>query len=195
MSVSGESRNWSPLVAELVELAQVWNRSLHRLVHLAVEFAESTEWVLAGAPTAAHHLSHLAEVEEFTAREWIRIGRKLRMLPASADAFDAGELSYSKLRTLTRVATAENERELLPVALEHPASELGRALAAWIGRHSNPEDLDGHQRQQRSIRERVQPDGMVTVTMQLPPLVAGALTSAITGQVMRSRRRYASAGA
>lgn len=185
----------SPLADEFIELARVWSRSLHRIVYLAVEFADSAEWVLAGFPTAAHHLGALGDVEACTAREWIRIGRRLRELPASAGAFDAGHLSYSKLRTLTRVATPENEKELVALALSVPAGDLAGALAAWLGRNSEPKDLDAHHQRQRAIRERVQPDGMVTVTMQLPPLVAGAWSAAITGQVMRSTQRYASADA
>lgn len=185
----------SPSADEFVEWARAWSRSLHRIVYLAIEFADSSEWVLAGSPTAAHHLAAIADVEMCTAREWIRIGRRLRELPASADAFDSGELSYSKLRTLTRVATPENEAELLAIAVDVPAGELARALAAWIGGNSKPNDLEAHHQRQRAVRERVQPDGMVAVTMQLPPLVAGAWSAAITGQLMRSKRRYASADA
>ncbi len=56
-----------PLSAELVEVTGRWSESQHRIVGLAATFADSTEWV--------------------------RIGRQLRDLPATADAFDAGRLS------------------------------------------------------------------------------------------------------
>ena len=81
------------LAAELREVAAIWSQSQHRLVVLAAEFADSAEWVLDGSPTAAQWLAAVADVEACTTREWIRIGRLLRSLPATADAFDTGRLS------------------------------------------------------------------------------------------------------
>src|ERR1700694_2277463 len=40
------------------------------------------------------------------ARERVRVGRRLAELPAITAAFSTGVLSYSKVRALTRVATA-----------------------------------------------------------------------------------------
>ncbi|MFT5202747.1 MAG: 5-methylcytosine-specific restriction endonuclease McrA [Candidatus Aldehydirespiratoraceae bacterium] len=185
----------APLTEEFRSLADVWRRSLVRIVRLASAFADSPEWVVGGWPTAANALSAIADVEASTAREWIRIGRQLLALPASADAFDRGDLSYSKLRTLSRVATSANEAELLEIALRTPAGELGRALAAWMNRNSEPEELDSHHQRQRSITERVEPDGMTSVTMRLPPLVAAAWSAALTVEVMRTTRRPAHASA
>ena len=122
----------SPLATKLRETAGVWARSQYELVILAAEFADSGEWVLDGAPTAASWLSDIADVETCTTREWIRIGRCLAVLHASAAAFEAGELSYSKIRTLTRVATVENEAELVALAKTVSAADLGRAIAAWL---------------------------------------------------------------
>ena len=185
----------TPLTDEFRSLADVWSRSLVLIVGLAAEFADSAEWVLADSPTAAHRLGEIADVEVATAREWIRIGRQLRSLPASADAFESGGISYSKLRTLTRIATAENERDLLEIARRVPAGDLGRALAAWTRRSLDPAELDAHQQRRRSIRERVEPDGMTTVTMSLPPLVAGAWTAALTTIVMQGCGRQTRASA
>ena len=44
-----------------------------------------------------------------SAREHVRVARALPGLPLVRDAFAHGELSYTKVRALTRVATAENE--------------------------------------------------------------------------------------
>ena len=129
---------------------------------LAAEFADSHEWVIAGSPTPAHWLAHTADVEVCTAREWIRIGKKLHTLFNIAEAFSDGIISYSKVRTLTRVATPANERELLEIALTVPAGELGRALAAWLCRNSTPEEVEAHQHAQRSVKWRTEPDGMTT---------------------------------
>ena len=184
------------LVDELRSLIGAWSRSLHRIVVLAAEFADSTEWVRAGSPTAAHWLADTADIDVSTAREWVRVGRRLRELPASADAFAAGALSYAKVRTLTRIATADNEGELIAIATEVPAGALSGAYAAWVARNADSDELAEHQHRSRSVRRRVQPDGMVTFTMNLPPLVAGYLDAHLGSWVMKARsRRGASADA
>ena len=49
------------------------------------------------------------------AREHVRVARALGTLPALAEALGRGELSYAKVRALTRVATPETEARLLAV--------------------------------------------------------------------------------
>ena len=124
-----------------------------------------------------------------TAREWIRIGRRLRDLPAIADAYADGRLSYSKVRTLTRVATPESDAELTDLAVPVPAGDLGPAIAAWMNRHSTPEEITAHHHRHRSVKWRTGPDGMVTFTLRLPPHLAAVLISLLTTLVMRTRPR------
>ena len=50
------------------------------------------------------------------AREKVRVARALEQLPEIADAFAKGELWYSKVRAMTRVATPANEHVLVHVA-------------------------------------------------------------------------------
>jgi len=177
-----------PLGSQLAEVAQRWAESQFRLVTLAAEFADSTEWMLE-SPTAAHWLAHAADVEPCTAREWIRIGHKLRDLPLIAAAIEARAMSYSKVRTLTRLATPDNEAELLAIAVDVPAAELGRALAVWFRDNNDPEDLEAHQHTLRSMKWRTEADGMVVFTLRLPPLLAGILIATVTSMVMRGRPR------
>lgn len=185
--VASPVRSVGPLSEELVAVAGQWARNQHRIVVLAAEFAQSSEWIEAESPTAAHWLAGLADVEVCTAREWVRTGRKLADLPLIAAAFAAGQLSYAKVRTLTRVAQPLVEAELLDLATKVPAGELGRALAAWLNRNCDPEDLAEHHEQQRSVTWRHEPDGMVTFTLRLPPLLAGTLIAWLTTWVMTKR--------
>jgi len=175
------------LTDRLAEIIETWARSQYELVVLAAEFADSPERAVTGSPTAAHWLAAIADIEPCTAREWIRIGKKLQGLPATADAFKRGEISYSKVRTLTRLATSDNEHELLDIATTTTAADLGRALAAWLHRNSEPEDLAAHHHRQRSVKWRTEPDGMVHFNLQLPPLLAGLLITFLTTWVMRTK--------
>lgn len=176
-----------PIAHRLRRAASLWARSQHELVTLAADFADSGEWVLDGSPTAAHWLAAVADVETCTTREWIRIGRALRTLPATADAFAAHQISYAKVRTLTRLATPENETELLDIARTTPANHLGRAPAHWLNRTTDPATLDDHQQRRRSVTRRTEPDGMTVYTCRLPPLTAGHFDAALTARIMRSK--------
>ena len=65
------------------------------------------------------------------ARESLRVAEELRELPVIRAAFERGELTYAKVRALTRVATAESEESLLELAGVLTASQLERALRAF----------------------------------------------------------------
>ena len=116
-----------PIATELATLTDTLARCQWRIVYASAAFADSDEWVAAGAPTPAHYLAGLADVEVCTAREWIRVGRCVRTLPATADAFAARRLSYAKVRALTRFATPENELELIALA-ERIAEHTGQPV-------------------------------------------------------------------
>ena len=66
-----------------------------------------------------------------TAREHVRIARRLGDLPRIGAAFRGGVLSYAKVRALTRIAEPETEEELLQLALNLTAAQLERAVRAY----------------------------------------------------------------
>ncbi len=59
------------------------------------------------------------------------MARRLPELPLIHEAFSRGELSYAKVRALTRVATAENEEELRELASFMTAAQLERSVRAY----------------------------------------------------------------
>ena len=61
-----------------------------------------------------------------TAREKVRMAKRLVVLEKVEAAFARGELSYAKVRALTRVANPENEEELLAFAIKYSATHLER---------------------------------------------------------------------
>ena len=65
------------------------------------------------------------------AREYLRVAEVLQELPATRAAFARGELTFTKVRALTRVATASSEEGLLELAGALTASQLERALRAF----------------------------------------------------------------
>ena len=136
---------------DLNDALTTWSTSQRTVIGLAADFADSGEWMPTSAASAAHWIADVADIEVCTAREWIRVGRRLRVLPLIADLFEADELSYSKVRTLSRVANPENEQQLAAIAADVPAGALPWAITAWLHRTSNDAELERHQHEQRSV--------------------------------------------
>jgi hypothetical protein len=81
--------------------------------------------------TCAQWLAWRCGLTPRTAREHVRIARSLGRLPVIRSAFGSGQISFAKVRALTRVADPANEESLLELALELTAAQLERALRAY----------------------------------------------------------------
>ncbi len=75
------------------------------------------------------------------ARERVRVARALAELPKISAAFEAGTLSYSKVRAMTRVATPENEDFLLHIA-KHGTAYHVETLVRKYRRVQTQRDVD-----------------------------------------------------
>src|SRR5882672_6994931 len=91
---------------EIAELSAHLDAATARLLELIREFDARGGWNT-GFSSCAAWLSWRVGLEPGTARERVRVARALATLPRLAEALARGELSYSKVRALTRVATAE----------------------------------------------------------------------------------------
>ena len=59
------------------------------------------------------------------------MARALATLPRLAEALARGELSYAKVRALTRVATPETEERLLAIGRAGTAEHVERIVRGW----------------------------------------------------------------
>jgi len=175
------------LRAAVVAAGRRWSASQRQLVQLVAQLNASGEWAMDGSPTCAHWVADALDVEVSTAREWLRIGRLLAERPRIDAAFEEGRLSYSKVRTLSRVATAANEEELCALAEQVPAGRLGHALAAWLVRHETSEETEVRQHAARYFSWRTEPDGMVVGYFRLPPVAAATITTPVDALVLQQR--------
>ncbi len=137
-------------------------------------------WAAIGIKSCAHWLSWRCGLGLRTAREHLATAHALESLPAIRAAFAAGELSYSKIRAVTRVATPDTESFWLNHAYHCTASQLDRLAAATHAATTSPTK----QRNTRHLTLRTDPDGMLRITAVLPPddaaLVLAALDAAGT---------------
>ena len=81
-----------------------------------------------GYTDTAEFLDHRCGITRVAAREKLRVARRLAVLEKVEDAFAKGEISYSKVPALVRVARPDTEEELLEFACKFPASVLERRL-------------------------------------------------------------------
>src|SRR5260370_26651075 len=93
---------------EIAQLSAHLDAATARLLDLTREFDARGGWNH-GFRSCAHWLAWRASMDLGAARERVRAARALGSLPRLADAFARGELSYAKVRALTRVATPETE--------------------------------------------------------------------------------------
>ena len=68
------------------------------------------------------------------AREKVRVAHALENLPRVSAAMERGQLSYSKVRALTRVACAATEEYFLDIALHGTASHVERLVRGYRAR-------------------------------------------------------------
>lgn len=170
---------------EVVEAARRWSGSQHHLVRSICELDRSGEWALDGARTCAHWVARALDVESCTAREWLRVGRALKSLPAVDAALAEGRISYSKARQLTRVATAKNQTELLGITERTPADKLCRELARWLASQEEPEETERRQRAARSLTWRTEPDGTILLSLRMTPAAASVVMTAVDTWIVR----------
>ncbi|MDD1678925.1 MAG: 13E12 repeat family protein [Methanomicrobiales archaeon] len=99
---------------EIAELSAHLEAATARLLDLIRDFDRRGGWN-GGFRSCAHWLSWRVGLDLGAAREKVRVARALGTLPRLAQALARGELSYAKVRALTRVATPETEERLLGV--------------------------------------------------------------------------------
>jgi hypothetical protein len=116
---------------EITVLAAQIHAITQRFLAMIAEFDRLRGWELAGYRDCAHWLSVRTGIDRGAAQEKVRAARALVRLPLTREAMGRGELSFSKVRALTRKATPESERELLELARGVTTAQLERTLRAW----------------------------------------------------------------
>jgi hypothetical protein len=156
------------------------NSATYELLVMIREFDERAGWTQWGLDNCAEWLAWRCDLSMTTAREKVRVAHALKLLPLISQAFSTGELSYSKVKAMTRVANRDNEQQLLEFALRHTAvtvaercrelrcgseSSIGTTQRAWAN---------------RSLRVRRDVErNLMTITVELPLESAELLDKAL----------------
>src|SRR5438309_12078718 len=118
------------LGAEIAALSAHLDAATAHLLDLIREFDVHAGWNT-GFRSCAHWLNWRVGLDMGAARERVRVARALGTLPLLAQALANGELSYAKVRALTRVATPETEARLLAVGRAGTAAHVERIVRGW----------------------------------------------------------------
>jgi HNH endonuclease len=113
------------------------------------------------------------------AREKVRVARALEQFPVISVGMATGQLSYSKVRAITRIATPECEQALVDMALAGTTNHVERIVSAY--RRAEPIAVEREQVQhaRRSLRHHIDDDGSVVITVRLAAEAGTAVLSAI----------------
>ena len=165
---------------EIAELSAHLDAATARLLDLIREFDAREGWNT-GFRSCAAWLSWRVGLDAGTARERVRVARALGTLPLLAAALARGELSYAKVRALTRVATPETEERLLAVGRAGAADHIERIVRGWRRVDRNAEARETARRHtSRALHVYQDEDGMVTLRGRLAPEVGALLVQALT---------------
>jgi hypothetical protein len=137
-------RSVDELDAAIGRLVREQNAECHRLLVLVREFDDRFGFTKWSFKTCAEWLAWRSGISLSAAREKVRTAQALRRLPAIAAAFAKGELSYSKVRALTRVAHEHDEDLLLAYARESSPAQVEQRCRQL--RHARPESVHGARR-------------------------------------------------
>ena len=157
------------LGAEITRLCSYMYAADYRLLKLIHEFDEAGGWHWEGLYSCAHWLNWQCGIGMNAAREKVRVAKRLPELPKISAAFAKGEISYSKVRAMTRIATNENEDFLLMIARHGTASHM-EELVSKYRRVKRLEDAynSNQQHENRELNYYYDEDGSLVIQGRLP---------------------------
>ncbi len=169
-----------------------------QLLALVAEFDRREAWAGPGMLSCAHWLSWQAALSPGTAREWVRVARQLTELPAVRTAFEAGRMSWSQARAITRVAEPDDGVDWVELARHGSADQLER-IVRGIRRtkHAEAVQADPEETAYRMrTRHRYDADGNLVVTIYAPAEDAPVILAGLAAQRAElDRQREARAAA
>src|SRR6266581_2941135 len=162
-----ETSSIDQLGDQIAELSAQLDAATARLLDLIREFDVREGWNT-GFRSCAAWLSWRVGLDLGAARERMRVARALETLPLLAEALASGQVSYAKVRAITRVATPETEARLLGVGRAGTAAHVERIVRGWrcVDRRAEAREAK-HRHATRALHVYQAEDGMVLLRGRL----------------------------
>jgi Domain of unknown function (DUF222)/HNH endonuclease len=176
---SAPDRNGNTLVAAHMAAGEC------RWLQLVAEFDRREAWASWGCASTAHWLNYRCSIDLGAARERVRVARRLGELPLVTAAFSVGELSYSKVRAITRVATEANEELLVDLARSATASHVERMVRHYrqVNKTIDQGESDAGDApdlyEDRFLSTQWNDDGSLSIRAKLPPAEGETVLAAL----------------
>ena len=157
------------LDAAIASLSARIDAACYEQLVLIRQFDQRGGWLKWAFPNCTEWLAWRCDLSLSAAREKVRVAHALMTLPTITSTFAAGQLSYTKVRALTRVAHSKNEKSLISFALKNTATQVEeRCRELRCGTDASTSEANGtHAR--RALRMHRDPSrGMMTITVELP---------------------------
>ena len=180
---------------EIATLAAHIHAATYRFLEMIARFDRLGGWEPGGHRSCACWLAFRTGLDAGTAREHVRVARALEGLPETSAAMSRGELSFSQVRALTRVAEPETEADLLELAVGCTVAQLERVVRAYrLGSRQDEADRERQRHLDRTLAVFPDVDGMYVVKGRLEPEVGALLMRAVeaaSDALYRENRRVA----
>ena len=168
------------LGAEITRLSACIYAATYRLLVLIREFDEQDGWHQCGLRSCAHWLNFKCGVGLGAAREKVRVAHALGDLPKISRAFEKGELSYSKVRAMTRIADESNEDYLLMIANHGTAWHMEKLVQKYRrAKRLQETDSAREQIEQRYLQYHYDEDGCLVIKARIPADQGALLVKAL----------------
>jgi hypothetical protein len=178
-ATSDEAADVAYLGDAIAELAARLHAATYELLVLLHRFDARHGWN-DGFLSCAHWLHWRTGIALGASREKVRVARALPALPLVSAAMQRGELSYAKVRALTRIATPANEARLVAAARAGTAAHIERLVRAWRRvdhLHATRQSERRHLR--RELVTWVDEDGMLVIRGRLAPEAGAVVQKAL----------------
>jgi hypothetical protein len=148
---------------------------------MVAEFDRRKGYEQWGCWCASQWLGWKCGLAERAAKEKVRVARALDDLPAITEAFAKGELSYSQVRALTRVAEPATEADLLMIASHATAAQLERLVRSYRGvlRRVDETAAANRRHDRRYLSSYWDDDGSLVFQARLDPEEGAVLLAAL----------------
>jgi len=175
------------LGAEITELCSYIYAAESRFLALIREFDEKGYWAQQGLFSCAHWLNLKCGIGMNAAREKLRVAHALAELPKISERFDKGQLSFSKVRAITRIADANNEDYLLMIADHGTAHHVEKLVSKFrTAKRLQDVDIVRAQYNNREVTHYYDDAGCLVIKARLPAeqgaLIVKALEMAMDAQ-------------
>ena len=153
------------------------------LLELLVRFDDVKGWQSSGAGHCAAWMNLELGISPKLGWEYLRIGRRLRLLPTTQALFRAGKLTWSIIRLITRVADPDNEKILCHAALDASVTQVKSLCNGYKWKNDDKgageNDRALKQWESRALRWDEASNGSTRIQLVLPPELAQAYLNSV----------------